>query len=295
MNLEQLQYLVEIAKHRSITNAAEKLFVSPPAISKSISNLEKELGILIFRRSKTGMVPTQQGKTVIKKAYEVIKKLNEFQEEAKSQKKLAKAELKISCTPTLAYPTFYSLLEYQKSFPEVRVEIQEKDASEVVKDVKMEQCDIGFLPSKQTFLDRELDIVYGELGKGSPCICVGRHSHLISHDFVTPEDLINERLIAYNGKIGKYIMNEYFPNNEVILYTNNLDIILKSIIEEVGIAIFFDFAFKKDADLLNGNFFLIPLKTVKLPDSKLWYIHSYMKPFSVHAIRFLDCVKTYWN
>ncbi|WP_249593892.1 LysR family transcriptional regulator [Peribacillus frigoritolerans] len=295
MNLEQLQYLVEIAKHRSITNAAEKLFVSPPAISKSISNLEKELGLIIFRRSKTGMVPTEQGKPVIKKAYEVIKKLNEFQEEAKFQETLAKAELKISCTPILAYPAFYSLLEFQKKFPEVRVEIQEKEVSEVIKDVKMEKCDIGFLPSKQTYLDKELDIVYGELGKGSACICVGKNSHLISKDFVTPEELLNERLIAYNGKIGKYIMNEYFPNNDVVLYTNNIDIIRKSIIEELGIAILFDFAFKKDADLLNGNFFIIPLKSVKLPDSKLWYIHSYIKPFSDHANGFLDCIKTYWQ
>lgn len=74
MHFEQLQYITEIGKLGSITAAAEKLHVSPPAISKSIANLEKELDIQIFKRSKTGMIPTHQGKAIIKKAFEVLSK-----------------------------------------------------------------------------------------------------------------------------------------------------------------------------------------------------------------------------
>ena len=59
MTFEQLRYIIEIQRAGTILAAAEKLNVSPPAISKAISNLEDELQINIFILTKTGSYPTQ--------------------------------------------------------------------------------------------------------------------------------------------------------------------------------------------------------------------------------------------
>ena len=55
MNIQQLTYIVEIAKCKSISRASEYLFVSQPALSQQIRNLEKELGYRVFRRTSKGL------------------------------------------------------------------------------------------------------------------------------------------------------------------------------------------------------------------------------------------------
>lgn len=89
MNIDQLLYVVEVAKTGSITTAAENLHVTPAGVSQSISNLEKRLGITIFARSRKGSSPTLEGKATIKKAYEIISKYQELLEESKFKKILS--------------------------------------------------------------------------------------------------------------------------------------------------------------------------------------------------------------
>ena len=68
MNIQQLTYIVEIAKCNSISRAAEYLFVSQPALSQQIRNLEKELGYCVFRRTRKGLELTEKGNLFYQKA-----------------------------------------------------------------------------------------------------------------------------------------------------------------------------------------------------------------------------------
>jgi DNA-binding transcriptional LysR family regulator len=61
MKLQQLIYVVEIEKYKSMSKAAKKLFVSQPNLSSSIKNLENEIGITIFERNNRGVQVSQQG------------------------------------------------------------------------------------------------------------------------------------------------------------------------------------------------------------------------------------------
>ena len=61
MTLQQLRYVVEVATAGSITEAARRLFVAQPSLSKAVSELEAEMGITIFERSSKGVVPTEDG------------------------------------------------------------------------------------------------------------------------------------------------------------------------------------------------------------------------------------------
>lgn len=65
MTLQQCRYLTEISKHRSISKAAEALYVTQPTISKAILELEAELGIRILERTNKGVSFTQQGKEAL--------------------------------------------------------------------------------------------------------------------------------------------------------------------------------------------------------------------------------------
>ena len=61
MNLIHLKYVVEVAKTKSISKAAENLFMGQPNLSRSIKELEQDLGITIFRRNSKGIELTSDG------------------------------------------------------------------------------------------------------------------------------------------------------------------------------------------------------------------------------------------
>lgn len=65
MTLNQLKYVVEVAKENSINRAASKLFVSQSVLSTSIQKLEKEIGHPIFTRTNHGVTLTPFGQTFV--------------------------------------------------------------------------------------------------------------------------------------------------------------------------------------------------------------------------------------
>ena len=72
MNLNQLKYVLTVAASPSMRDAATKLYVSQPALSSSIMELENELGILIFERSNKGIILTDAGREFLVYAKKVI-------------------------------------------------------------------------------------------------------------------------------------------------------------------------------------------------------------------------------
>ncbi|RSL28673.1 LysR family transcriptional regulator, partial [Salibacterium salarium] len=72
MTLQQLRYVIEVAKQRSISKAAYQLFISQPSLSNAIRELENELGIAIFSRTNKGIVITSEGSEFLGYARQVM-------------------------------------------------------------------------------------------------------------------------------------------------------------------------------------------------------------------------------
>lgn len=68
MTIQQFQYILEVYRAGSVSQAAKNLFVGQPSVSLSITNLEKELGYPIFTRNNNGVTPTKRGMEVIEHA-----------------------------------------------------------------------------------------------------------------------------------------------------------------------------------------------------------------------------------
>lgn len=66
MNTEQLEYVIEIYRSKSINKAAKSLYVSQPTLSNALKQLEAELGYQIFERTSTGIKPTSQGEAFLR-------------------------------------------------------------------------------------------------------------------------------------------------------------------------------------------------------------------------------------
>lgn len=78
MNLQQLQYALEVQKTGSISQAANNLYMNQPNLSKSIKELEESLGVLIFHRTPQGVSPTTKGTEILLRAREIVQKADEL-------------------------------------------------------------------------------------------------------------------------------------------------------------------------------------------------------------------------
>ncbi len=72
MNINQIKYVLEVASSSSMREASTKLFISQPALSSSISELENELGILIFERTNKGVMLTDEGREFLNYAKKAV-------------------------------------------------------------------------------------------------------------------------------------------------------------------------------------------------------------------------------
>ena len=68
MDTHLIEHIIKIAEEKSITKAAEKLYLTQSALNQQLLKLERELGIPLFRRAKTEMIPTQAGEIYLKGA-----------------------------------------------------------------------------------------------------------------------------------------------------------------------------------------------------------------------------------
>ncbi len=83
MTLIELKFIVAVAQERNFRRAAEKCFVTQPALSLGIKKLEEELGVMIFERSRTDVAPTEIGMRIIEQAIVVLEQAANLKEMAK--------------------------------------------------------------------------------------------------------------------------------------------------------------------------------------------------------------------
>lgn len=81
MKLTQLQYFKTVAEMGKISLAAKKLYVSAPALSIAIANLEKELGVKLFDRGNNRIVLNEQGKAYLRHVNQILGDLSQAKEE----------------------------------------------------------------------------------------------------------------------------------------------------------------------------------------------------------------------
>ncbi|MDQ0862058.1 LysR family transcriptional regulator [Bacillus sp. V2I10] len=191
MHLEQLKYIVKVAETRSISIASQNLHVSQSTISKAITNLEEELQIKLFKRSRLGAIPTVEGKNIIKKAYEIVVKLNEIQEEVEAQTPLINGELNLSASPSLFTPILLKTLSnLKKDYPNLRIVITEKKSPNIIEDILQGKIDIGLAMIDEINWKAHEELVFETLLEGKIMVCVSKHSLLAFSDYLTPEEVI---------------------------------------------------------------------------------------------------------
>ena len=112
-NLSLYQIFYVTARHGNISRAAKELFISQPAISKSIRRLEDALQVTLFTRSTRGVTLTEDGKILFEQVQEAFRALDLAEQTLQRRHSLGIAQLRIGVSTTLCR---YILLPYLQQF-----------------------------------------------------------------------------------------------------------------------------------------------------------------------------------
>lgn len=145
-HLSQYRIFYAVAKAGNISRAAKELFISQPAISKSISKLEESLGVTLFTRGSRGVQLTCEGQVLYHHVSSAFDTLNRGENELKRIRNFNIGQLKIGVSNTLCkYLLLPYLKEFVEEYPHVKILIDSQDTASTISMLEMQQLDIGLI------------------------------------------------------------------------------------------------------------------------------------------------------
>lgn len=193
LNFQVLTYFLAIANEESITAACEVLHVTQPTVSRQISDLEKDLGVVLFERGPRKITLTKEGILFKRRAEEIISLINITEEEIARDSQELEGTITIGGgeLKTVDY-VCEKMAEFQKLYPKVFFKFN-TTTSDIIKD----QMDKGLLDIGILLEPIEIDRYdYFRLPVTENwCALIHPDSNLAKKDFIEPSDLLNEKII----------------------------------------------------------------------------------------------------
>jgi LysR family nitrogen assimilation transcriptional regulator len=124
MNFEQLKYFLRVAEIGSLTKAAPALGITQPIVSRSLAQLERELGGRLFFRTGHGVQLTPLGEALLERAKIIIQGVDSLVEDARSFSNSPSGEVRVGMLPSFSTAVVPSLFEQARhKLPDVRVKV----------------------------------------------------------------------------------------------------------------------------------------------------------------------------
>src|ERR1700761_5244754 len=134
MEMNQLRYVVAVARAGNFTRAAEQCRVSQPSLSQQIQKLEDELGERLFDRMKRDTKLTPHGEAFLPRAVRILEEAERALREASDAKSLLSGTLTIGVLPTIApYLLPKTIAAFARKFPGMEIVVQEDTTGQLLK------------------------------------------------------------------------------------------------------------------------------------------------------------------
>lgn len=159
MEIRQLEYVVAVVDHGTITAAATALYVSQPSVSQGIARLEAEVGLPLFERVGRGVVLTRAGEAMLGPARQVLRDLRVVEDTVRAVAGIESGILDVVALPTLAAGPLSDVVgAFRRAHPGVMVVIREAETvAALVEQVRDGRAEIGLteLPVADEGLDSQ--------------------------------------------------------------------------------------------------------------------------------------------
>lgn len=235
MNLRQLKIYVSVCNHRSFTSAAKALYMTQPAISHVIHDLELEVGTALLERAPKNINLTPAGSVLFEKAKHLLSVYEDLEKDISNLNELA--PLRIGSCITVAHTFLIQLIESMKeTYPDLTIPVTIASASIILEKLEKNEIDLAFIEGafpQDKFHSIQLDS-YKIIPVCSPSFVLSENISL--------QELINHPLLLREkgSAIRDVFDSELFLHNIEIkpLWTSsNSNVLMKAAIQGMGIAL----------------------------------------------------------
>lgn len=297
MNIQQLRYVFEVARHGlNVSEAAEALFTSQPGVSKQIRVLEEELGVEIFVRHGKRLVDVSEpGKQVLTIVGRILQEVDNLREVGAEFSNEATGSLSIAFTHTQARYALPKVVQaFMARYPNVRLSFHQGNPRQVCDYVLSGVADIAI--ATEAIAEHE-DIVMLPCYQWNRCVVAPLRHPILAAQPLTLEEIARYPLVTYDFAFtGRNRINEAFTGRglkpNVVLTAIDSDVIKTYVAMGLGVGIIAKMAYDpvtdKDLGMLDAAH-LFASSTTRIGLRKnAWlrgYIYAFIECFAPHLSR----------
>jgi DNA-binding transcriptional LysR family regulator len=236
--LSQITAFVEVAERRSVSRAAEALFLTQPALTARVQRLERDLGAQLFVRTSRGMKLTEAGEAFLPYAFRALDALADGRMQVNALERGGAGRLAIGAAPAVGTYVLPSLLKrFALSHPRVEVRVRTGHSEEILELVLREQVDIGLVRSL-----RHRDIASTPLYEDRLILVVDPEHPFAAAGRIRLDEIAGEQLILFDRTSSYHeLTNAFFRRAGVspkgVMELDNIDAAKKMVEQGFGVAL----------------------------------------------------------
>lgn len=217
MTLQQLKYAVMAAEKGTISEAAKALYISQPSLTNAIKELEKEMQIVIFKRSSKGIVVSNEGDQFLGYARQILEQSSLLEEKYKNGNEVRQRFSVSTQHYSFAVNAFVDLVrEFGKSHYDFI--LRETQTNEIIEDVQRGKSEIGILYLSKaneviiTNMIARSELKFEELYKAEPHVFISARHPLAAKSTIELEELEEYPYLSFEQ--GDY--NSFYFSEEIL-------------------------------------------------------------------------------
>lgn len=238
MTLNELKFIVAVAQEKNFRRAAEKCFVTQPALSIGIKKLEEELGVSIFERSRSEVAPTQVGVKLIEQANIIMEEANRLKEMAKLGTNPLNGVFKLGMIHSVGpylLPEMIPIL--REMAPNMPLEVEENLTANLEVQLKNAVIDAAIIALPFEIPGIQVQTLYDEAFQ----VVVPAHHAWANRKVIQPQELSDEKVLLLNS--GHCFSNQVtqacpeLSRKGEVLQGNSLETIRNMVASNLGITV----------------------------------------------------------
>lgn len=196
MDLTLLRSFLAVAETGAITDAAERIGITQPALSRRIQQLEEDLGAELLVRGRKGALLTEIGRLVQSEAQGIVARYDQLRETVASQRRLEGGTVRIGGGATaVSFILPEAIAAFRAAHPQVRFHLREAGSREIAGDVAAGHLELGVV----TLPVRDRELAVRPVGTDR-IVLVGRPDHpLAGRRRVRLQDLADQPFVAFEA------------------------------------------------------------------------------------------------
>jgi len=239
VTLANLRLIRDIANFRSITKAAHANGISQSAVSQTLTDLEQELGIVLFDRSKRPLSATQAGKFYVDFCRDVLRRQEELHAELDELRHKVNGVARLAAIYSVGLSEMSQIeARFRSRFPEAELEVSYLRPERVWEAVERDQADLGLM----IYAESSREILALPWRREEMVVAAAPQHALAARESVKATELTGESFIGFDdnlpiqAQVERYL-REHRVNVDIALHFDNLLMIKEAVAHNAGISI----------------------------------------------------------